>query len=171
MVKKILKNLDLIIASLYLVILIVTGIYSVAMRFIFNSPVMWYEAYAKFVLMAIILIAAPYVARQDGHINMREFLFKFPLTVQKIIFYLMDLCCVAFYALITYSACVMVSKNMNSYMIGFNQPYWQFYIPVIVGFGVMSIVYVFVFIKHIREHIPQPPEVEAYDYNADHTAE
>lgn len=169
MLKKLLKNLDLLIAGAYLVILIVTCIYSVASRFLFNSPVMWFEAYAKFVLMAIVVIAAPYVARKDGHITMREFLYKMPMKVQKVIFYLQDICCVVYYGIIAYSAVVMVQKNLSSFMIGFNQPYWQFYLPVILGLGIMAVEYVFILFSHIRNGVPQPEEIEEYDFNADHS--
>lgn len=167
MFKKIFKNLDLIIASIYLLIMFVTCCYSVFMRFFFNSPVQWFEAFAKFSLMVIVLIAGPYVARHDGHIVMREFLFMMPKIVQKIIFYVTDVVCVGFYIFIAYSAVIVTSKNMGSTMLGFNQPYWQFYAPVIIGFILLAVMYIYNLYSHIRYGIPKPMEVEEFDFKAE----
>ena len=168
MLKRVIRHLDLIAGCFYLTILTGTTCYSVVSRFFFNKPLMWFEAYAKYVLMAMVLVTAPYVARTDGHICMREFLFKMPEKLQKVIFFLTDALCIAFYSVIAYSAVIMIRKNMSSVMIGFSQPYWWFYAPVVIGFVLLALMYLYILIDHIRNGIPKPAEVEVYDLESHH---
>ena len=166
MLKRVFRHLDLIAGCMYLTILTGTTCYSVVSRFFFNKPLMWFEAYAKYILMALVLVTAPYVARKDGHICMREFLFKMPVALQKVIFILTDILCIGFYSVIAYSAIIMIRKNMTSVMIGFSQPYWWFYAPVVVGFILLAMMYLYILVDHILHGIPKPVEVEVYDLDS-----
>ncbi len=81
--KKILVNIDDLIASFMLVGVVVITVVNVIFRFIFNSPILWAEEVSLAFYVWLVFIGASSTMKRNGHIGIDFFVEKMPPAVKN----------------------------------------------------------------------------------------
>lgn len=97
--KTIIGNLDILVASIALIILIVLTFSGVIMRYIVGKPYTWLEEVQIFCMVWIVFAAGGAAFRTGSHVAIEMVVEMFPQSVQKVIGYLID---VIVFAVIAY---------------------------------------------------------------------
>lgn len=113
--------------------LIVTPLVQITMRGVFNVPLAGAEELAKYFLICLTFVAAPYVTAEGGQIRMEEFQALVPAKPRWAMQLLIEAAGVAFFAVLLVASVVTVSRNMNSVTPVLEMPFWLFFAPLVVG--------------------------------------
>jgi TRAP-type C4-dicarboxylate transport system permease small subunit len=113
--------------------LIVTPLVQITMRGVFNVPLAGAEELAKYFLICLTLLAAPYVTREGGQIRMEEFQALVPARPRWWLQLVIEACGVAFFAVLFVASVVTVTRNLNSVTPVLEIPFWLFFAPLVLG--------------------------------------
>lgn len=86
--KKIFNNLEAIICSTLLGIMLIILTAQVISRYIFNSSISWSEELARYLFIWFIFIGMSYAALKDAHIKIDSLLVVFPKAIRRYVLYL-----------------------------------------------------------------------------------
>jgi TRAP-type C4-dicarboxylate transport system permease small subunit len=138
--KKILFDLDVILASLSLVLLLFTVIIQVILRSVFDKPLMGAEEFTRFMVICVILFPLAYTERMNGHIIMEELQNLLPRVIRKLLRFLIQTFTTVVYIVIALSAIQVLINNANNTTATLEIPFWIFFLPNALGFLGISIL-------------------------------
>jgi TRAP-type C4-dicarboxylate transport system permease small subunit len=138
--KKLLFNLDVILASLSLALLLFTVILQVILRSIFDAPLMGAEELTRFMVICVILFPLAYTERCNGHIVMEELQNLLPSLIKKSLRFLIEFFTTAVYLVVTLSAIQVLINNANNMTATLEIPFWIFFLPNVLGFLGISVL-------------------------------
>lgn len=144
-----LRNLDLAIAAMALIVLVALTIALVSLREIFGIAVPGSDEFSQYLLLCIVFLGLPAVARTGGHIKMEEFLAILPRRIQVGIGVLMALCAFAAFFVISYSAFRNIMENLGTVTPSLQMPFSIYLAPTVLGFFLVAIEYVVVLVRLI----------------------
>lgn len=128
-VVKILGNLDIIVASIALCVLIVLTSSGVVMRYVLGQPYTWLEEVQLFCLIWIVFCAGGAAFRTGNHVAIEMVVEMFPKKVQKVIGYVIDVVVVLVIGYLFYNSIgfiqVFVRSGRSTSML--NIPYSLIY--------------------------------------------
>ena len=89
--KSVIGNLDIIVASIALIVLIIMTFAGVIMRYIVGQPFTWLEEVQLFCMVWIVFAAGGAAFRTGSHVAIEMVVEMFPKNIQKIIGYIIDI--------------------------------------------------------------------------------
>ena len=113
--------------------LVVTPLAQITMRGVFNVPLAGAEELAKYFLICLTFVAAPYVTREGGQIRMEEFQFLLPPKPRWILQLAIEVSGIVLFGVLFVASVVTVTRNMNSVTPVLEIPFWLFFAPLVVG--------------------------------------
>ena len=111
---KILSNLDVILASIALIVLIVLTSSGVIMRYVVGQPYTWLEEVQLFCMVWIVYCAAGAAFRTGNHVAIEMVVEMFPVKVQKIIGYIIDAIVLAVLAFLFINGITFINMLLES---------------------------------------------------------
>ncbi len=139
--------------GIYLVVplLVVLISIDVALRYGFNSPLIWGNEVSALLLLLVFFSLLPYCTYQKGHIRMDLLYNKFGPGLKRSTVFLSSVCGLLFSVLLTYQAFIssfeMYEWNEGAEMIDI--PYWPFMVLVCFCSAVLTIQFIIQLLKAI----------------------
>lgn len=149
---KIARNIDKYLSTIILFCMVLLVVTQVTMRTVFNVPLIGPEELARYFLICIVFLAMPYTARSGGHIRMTELQSFFPKKFQRFLQYLIILCAIAVFGCFAAAAIITTMKNQGNVTPTLAIPFGLFFLPTILGFSLLTLQYIFRFIKLFQGH-------------------
>ncbi|HEU0259780.1 MAG TPA: TRAP transporter small permease [Burkholderiales bacterium] len=138
--------------------LIVTPLAQITMRGVFNVPLAGAEELAKYFLICLTFIAAPYVTREGGQIRMEELQARLPRRPRWVLQMLIEISGVAVFGVLFVASAVTVSRNMNSVTPVLEMPFWMFFAPLVIGSLLLVIETLAMLVHTWRAGRPEPKQ-------------
>lgn len=91
-----------ILSGCVVLVLIVSNVYAVVMRYVFNSPLAWPLDFSEFLLVGTVFLGGAYTLQVDGHVNISIFYNAFSPRNQFILKYC------RYFVILTFSILLMV---------------------------------------------------------------
>ena len=146
------------LSLLLLAALIVTPLAQITMRGVFNVPLAGAEELAKYFLICLTFIAAPYVTREGGQIRMEELQARLPRRPRWVLQILIEISGVAVFGVLFVASAVTVSRNMNSVTPVLEMPFWMFFAPLVIGSLLLVIETLAMLVHTWRAGRPEPKQ-------------
>jgi TRAP-type C4-dicarboxylate transport system permease small subunit len=144
------------VASLALLAaLVVTPLAQIGMRGVFNVPLAGAEELAKYFLICLTFLAAPYVTAAGGQIRMEEFQALIPPKPRWLLQLLIELTAIALFGVLFVASVVTISRNMNSVTPILEMPFWLFFAPLVVGSLLLVVETLVVFLHTWKSRRPE----------------
>lgn len=144
-----LKNLDFYIATINLIVLVVLTTLGVIMRYVFNKPFTWLEEVQLFSMVWIVFSGAGLAFRTHSHVAIEMVVEQFPVSMQKVIDYLIHITFVILIGYLFYTSIgylqMFIKNGRKTSMLDI--PMWVFYGIVPIACIDMLISY-FYSLKH-----------------------
>ena len=140
---------------LLLAALIVTPLAQITMRGVFNVPLAGAEELAKYFLICLTFVAAPYVTREGGQIRMEEFQFLLPPKPRWILQLAIEVSGIVLFGVLFVASVVTVTRNMNSVTPVLEIPFWLFFAPLVVGSLLLVVETLAMFVHTWRARRPE----------------
>lgn len=141
--KKIIGNLDILVASIALMVLIALTFLGVIMRYVVGHPFTWLEEVQLFCMVWIVFAAGGAAFRTKNHVAIEMVVEMFPEKAQKIIGYVIDAVVVLVIAYLFYSSIgfiqVFVKNGRSSSMLK---------IPMTVQYGIAPASYILMIVSY-----------------------
>jgi len=135
--------------------LVVTPLAQITMRGVFNVPLAGAEELAKYFLICLTFVAAPYVTREGGQIRMEEFQFLLPPKPRWILQLAIEISGVAVFGVLFVASVVTVTRNLNSVTPVLEIPFWLFFAPLVVGSLLLVVETLAMFVHTWRARRPE----------------
>jgi len=135
--------------------LVVTPLAQITMRGVFNVPLAGAEELAKYFLICLTFVAAPYVTREGGQIRMEEFQFLLPPKPRWILQLAIEVSGIAVFGVLFVASVVTVTRNMNSVTPVLEIPFWLFFAPLVVGSLLLVVETLAMFVHTWRARRPE----------------
>ena len=141
--KKVIGNLDIVVASIALIVLIVLTFMGVIMRYIVGKPYTWLEEVQLFCMVWIVFAAGGAAFRTGSHVAIEMVVEMFPEKVQKIISYVIDIVVILVLAFLFWNSIgfiqMFIKNGRSSSMLK---------IPMTVQYGIAPVSYVLMVISY-----------------------
>lgn len=142
-VKTIIGNLDIAVASTALIVLIVLTFMGVIMRYIVGKPFTWLEEVQLFCMVWIVFAASGAAFRTHSHVAIEMVVEMFPIKVQKIIEYVIDVVVVLAIGYLFYASIGFIKVFINN-----GRTSSILHIPMYVQYGIAPVSYVLSIISY-----------------------
>ena len=151
-VKTVLCNLDVLVASVALMVLIVLTFSGVIMRYIVGKPYTWLEEVQIFCMVWIVFASAGAAFRTGNHVAIEMIVEMFPQSVQKAIEYVIDVVVFAVIAYLFYASIGFIQVFINN-----GRTTSMLKIPLTVQYGIAPVSYImmitsYFYSKYIAKH-------------------
>jgi TRAP-type C4-dicarboxylate transport system permease small subunit len=113
--------------------LVVTPLAQITLRGVFNVPLAGAEELARYFLVCLTFLAAPYVTQQGGQIRMEELQALVPPRPRWILQLAVEVSGVALFGVLFVATLVTITRNLNSETPVLQIPFWLFFAPLAVG--------------------------------------
>ena len=155
--KSVIGNLDSIVASIALVVLIIMTFAGVIMRYIVGQPFTWLEEVQLFCMVWIVFAAGGAAFRTGSHVAIEMVVEMFPKSIQKIIGYIIDIVVFLVIAYLFYNSIgfiqMFVKNGRSSSMLK---------IPMTVQYGIAPVSYILMIISYFyNKYFDKTPKEEA----------
>lgn len=141
--KKVIGNLDILVASVALIVLIVLTFMGVIMRYVVGKPYTWLEEVQLFCMIWIVFAAGGAAFRTGSHVAIEMVVEMFPESVQKVIGYLIDIIVFLVIAYLFWNSIgfiqMFVKNGRSSSMLK---------IPMTVQYGIAPVSYILMIISY-----------------------
>lgn len=139
----ILKNLDLIIASIAFVILVVITFSGVIMRYFFGNPFVWLEELQVALFLWVSFFGGSVAFRVKGHVEINMLYNKYPVLVKKIV-------SVIIYLVVSFCLFYLMSKSgqMVKMFIDTDKSTSVLSIPSALIYGAIPLCSILMFINY-----------------------
>lgn len=141
--KKVIGNLDIIVASMALMVLIALTFSGVIMRYVVGKPYTWLEEVQIFCMVWIVFGAAGAAFRTGSHVAIEMLVEALPQKIQKVIEILIDIVVVLVIAYLFYNSIgfiqMFVKNGRSSSMLK---------IPMTVQYGIAPVSYVLMIVSY-----------------------
>lgn len=141
--KTIIGNLDVAVASIVLIVLILLTFSGVIMRYVVGKPYTWLEEVQLFCMVWIVFAAGGAAFRTGSHVAIEMVVEMFPLKVQKVIGYLIDLVVFAVIAYLFYNSLGFIQMFIKN-----GRASSMLKIPMTVQYGIAPVSYVLMIISY-----------------------
>lgn len=141
--KSVIGNLDILVASIALIVLIVLTFFGVIMRYVIGKPFTWLEEVQLFCMVWIVFAAGGAAFRTGSHVAIEMVVEMFPKSAQKVISYLIDIVVFLVIAYLFYNSLGfigMFAKNGRSSSM--------LKIPMTVQYGIAPVSYILMIISY-----------------------
>jgi TRAP-type C4-dicarboxylate transport system permease small subunit len=139
LLRKFIKNFDLILASTAFCLSIVIITINVLLRYVFSKPIVEAEELSALGFVWIIFVGAAAVYRQHGNISIDVLINIFPLNIYKIFTLVTRLILLVVNLYVTYLAFGLFESGWEKTTFVLRLPYTFFYVAIFLGYGLMSI--------------------------------
>lgn len=146
-----LKQIDRWISTLLLFSIMIITFVQIALRELFELPMVGVEEFTRYLFIAVIFVGLPYAYRTDGHIRLKGVWNTFPDKVQRIIDIIIELSSLIALSVIAVSAIYTTVTNFHSTTLTLSIPFWLFFLPTCMGFTMLVIEHFKLFIKMLRK--------------------
>ena len=155
--KSVIGNLDIIVASIALIVLIIMTFAGVIMRYIVGQPFTWLEEVQLFCMVWIVFAAGGAAFRTGSHVAIEMVVEMFPKSIQKIIGYIIDIVVFLVIAYLFYNSIgfiqMFVKNGRSSSMLK---------IPMTVQYGIAPVSYILMIISYFySKYFDKTPKEEA----------
>jgi TRAP-type C4-dicarboxylate transport system permease small subunit len=150
--RQILNNMDMYFGIVFLYVLILLVVLDVSIRFLSLQPFIGTIEVVRICLIWSVFIALRYTTKEGGHIRMGELLARFPEKVQHVVRLIWQASAVMVFGIISISSIISIIRNFYSTTEALNIPYWIFFLPTIVGFTLVTLQYLVILIRYIKNH-------------------
>jgi TRAP-type C4-dicarboxylate transport system permease small subunit len=113
--------------------LVVTPLAQITMRGVFNVPLAGAEELARYFLVCLTFLAAPYVTQQGGQIRMEELQALVPPRPRWMLQLAVEVSGVALFGVLFVATLVTITRNLNSETPVLQIPFWLFFAPLAAG--------------------------------------
>lgn len=141
--KNIIGSLDIIVASITLIVLIALTFAGVVMRYIIGQPFTWLEEVQLFCMVWIVFAAGGAAFRTGSHVAIEMIVEMFPEGVQKIISYVIDIVVFLVIGYLLYNSVgfiqMFVKNGRTSSMLK---------IPMTLQYGIAPVSYILMIISY-----------------------
>lgn len=141
--KKILGNLDVIVASIALIVLILLTFSGVIMRYVVGKPYTWLEEVQLFCMVWIVFAAGGAAFRTGSHVAIEMVLEMFPQKVQKVVGYLIDVVVFAVIAYLFYNSIGFIQMFIKN-----GRASSMLKIPMTVQYGIAPVSYILMIVSY-----------------------
>ncbi|MFQ3621504.1 MAG: TRAP transporter small permease [Spirochaetales bacterium] len=147
-------EIDQFISTVILGVLIVLVALQVIMRVIFLSPLVGAEELARYFLICVVFLGAPFAARSGGHIRMEEILQKLPIKIRILITILIHLTATIVFGVVATGSVITMLNNLKNRTATLSIPFPIFILPTVIGFILLTYEYGrFLFKKNKQEYL------------------
>lgn len=143
MLKKIIGNLDVVVASIALIVLILLTFSGVIMRYIVGKPYTWLEEVQLFCMVWIVFAAGGAAFRTGSHVAIEMVVEMFPEKVQKVIGYLIDVVVFVVIAYLFYNSIGFIQMFIKN-----GRASSMLKIPMTVQYGIAPLSYILMIISY-----------------------
>lgn len=141
--KGIVMNLDIIVASAALVVLVVLTFLGVIMRYLVGQPFTWMEELQLFCMVWIVFAAGGTAFRTGSHVAIEMVVEMFPEKIQKAMEYVVDVIVLLVVGFLFYCSIrflnVFIANGRTTSMLG---------IPMQVQYGIAPVSYILMIISY-----------------------
>ena len=131
------KNLDRTICSLILFLLIIITVLQIILRSLFNIPFVGVEELSRYFFIAFVFSGLAYYYRTDGHIKLDGLRNYLPEKLDFLLQVLIQIISVLVFSILLISAVYTTITNYDSNTPTLSIPFWLFFLPIILGFGLL----------------------------------
>jgi len=135
------REFDRYASTIILGVLIILVALQVVMRVVFLSPLIGAEELARYFLICVVFIGAPFAARTGGHIRMEELIQRLPEKFQKALHVFIHLSAVIVFAIVTVGSVVTLLNNLKNRTATLSIPFPIFIFPTVLGFFLLTYEY------------------------------
>ncbi|MCX7787639.1 MAG: TRAP transporter small permease [Spirochaetes bacterium] len=135
------REFDRYLSTSILGALILLVALQVVMRVIFLSPLIGAEELARYFLICVVFLGAPFAARTGGHIRMEELLQRFPLKLRTGISFLICLSAVLVFGIVSVGSVITLLRNLQNRTATLSIPFPIFIAPTVLGFVLLTFEY------------------------------
>ena len=128
-------------------------IVQIVLRTVFNIPLVGVEELSRYLFISFVFFGLSYYNRVDGHIKLEGLQKNFPLKLKRVIGILIHLSSVIVFGIITFSAAYTSFTNYNSTTPTLSIPFWLFFLPIIIGFSLLTMEEINILFKEIKKDI------------------
>ena len=93
------------------VVMMVSIVYDVVMRHIFNRPTIWADEVSCFLLVGVSFLGAAYALKMDAHVRIETFVDLLPLRAKNFVEAVTDVVSVAFLFIFAWQGCRLVFES------------------------------------------------------------
>ena len=141
--KTIIGNLDVVVASIALIVLILLTFSGVIMRYIVGKPYTWLEEVQLFCMVWIVFAAGGAAFRTGSHVAIEMVVEMFPEKVQKVIGYLIDVVVFVVIAYLFYNSIGFIQMFIKN-----GRASSMLKIPMTVQYGIAPVSYILMIISY-----------------------
>ncbi len=145
------RDADKKIAALCLMALTVLVVAQVVMRVFFLAPLIGAEELVRYFLICVVLIGAPFAARNGGHIRMEEFQMWLPFPLRLAVRFLVFFSAVIAFGIIAYGSVLTLFQNLHNRTATLSMPFPIFILPTVLGFILLTVEYGVLFREFVRK--------------------
>lgn len=114
----------------------------IVLRGVFNAPLIGLEEATRWGLIILVFMAFPLLLRANEQIRLAEFVDYLPARARMLLERLILLASGISVAIIAYAGVLSVMRNINTRTSTLDIPFWLFALPMLAGFGLAAIGYV-----------------------------
>lgn len=144
------KNIDRDLTTLVLFFLFIITLLQIVLRALFNLPLVGVEELSRYLFISVVFLGLPYYYREDGHIKLDGAKNFLPPRINRILELLIEASSVLVFASIFVSAVYTSISNYDSTSPTLSIPFWVFFMPTILGFGLLLKEHLITLIKQIK---------------------
>ena len=141
--KTIIGNLDVVVASIALIVLILLTFSGVIMRYIVGKPYTWLEEVQLFCMVWIVFAAGGAAFRTGSHVAIEMVVEMFPQKVQKVIGYIIDIVVFVVIAYLFYNSLGFIQMFIKN-----GRASSMLKIPMTVQYGIAPVSYILMIISY-----------------------
>ena len=141
--KTIIGNLDVVVASIALIVLILLTFSGVIMRYIVGKPYTWLEEVQLFCMVWIVFAAGGAAFRTGSHVAIEMVVEMFPQKVQKVIGYIIDIVVFVVIAYLFYNILGFIQMFIKN-----GRASSMLKIPMTVQYGIAPVSYILIIISY-----------------------
>ncbi len=149
------RSSDKYISTTILAVIMVMTIVQIMLRSFFNIPLVGIEELSRYLFIAFVFLGLSYYNRVDGHIKLEGLQKNFPLKIKRIMGIIIHASSVIVFSVIFFSATYTSLTNYNSTTPTLAIPFWLFFLPTIVGFGLLTVEEIVILIKECKKEITE----------------
>ncbi len=135
------RELDRYLSTIILGVLILLVALQVVMRVVFLSPLIGAEELARYFLICVVFLGAPFAARTGGHIRMEELLQRFPTKIRFAISFLIGLSAILVFGIVSVGSVITLFRNLQNRTATLSIPFPIFIAPTVLGFVLLTYEY------------------------------
>ena len=149
--KQILSNLDRVFGILFLYLLILLVVMDVSIRALSLQPFIGTIEVVRCCLVWSVFISLRYTTREGGHIRMDDILSRFPRKVQTVFELVWYVAAVGVFGVVSVSSVIATIRNRYGATESLAIPFWIFFLPTIIGFILVTLQYVAILVRRIKD--------------------